>query len=108
VGIDGYYYRPTDTFASVFGTTIQQVREFTTKPILLSETAVGPAAGQFSKIQNLFQGMAASGTLGLVWFDKDQTSGRHPQDWRIEDSPAAEISFRLGVLKELAPSPHTS
>jgi mannan endo-1,4-beta-mannosidase len=108
VGIDGYYTRPSDTFASVFGTTIQQVRKFTNKPILLSETAVGPDAGQFNKIQNLFQGMAASGTLGLVWFDKDQTKGMHPQDWRIEDSPTAEISFKLGVLKELAPSPHTS
>jgi mannan endo-1,4-beta-mannosidase len=107
VGIDGYYTRPSDTFASVFGTTIQQVREFTTKPILLSETAVGPAAGQVNKIQNLFQGMAASGTLGLVWFDKDQTSGMNAQDWRIEDSPEAEISFRLGVRRELASSPPT-
>ena len=26
VGIDGYYYQPTDTFASVFGTTIRDVR----------------------------------------------------------------------------------
>ena len=26
VGIDGYYYRPSDTFASVFGQTINQVR----------------------------------------------------------------------------------
>ena len=49
VGIDGYYFRPTDTFASVFGSTIQQVRHLTRKPILLSETAVGPRAGQFRR-----------------------------------------------------------
>ena len=42
VGIDGYYYRPSDTFASVFGKTIDQVRAFTSKPVLLSETAVEP------------------------------------------------------------------
>ena len=42
VGIDGYYYRSSDTFASVFGQTIDQVRAFTSKPVLLSETAVGP------------------------------------------------------------------
>ena len=71
VGIDGYYYRSSDTFASVFGTTIDQVRAFTSKPVLLSETAVGPEAGQFTKIQDLFHGMAAYKTLGLVWFDKD-------------------------------------
>jgi mannan endo-1,4-beta-mannosidase len=105
IGIDGYYYRPSDTFASVFGPTIDQVRAFTGKPILLSETAVGPDAGQFGKIQNLFQGMATYKTLGLVWFDKAQHGSILHQDWRIEDNQQAEISFRLGVVRELAPNP---
>jgi mannan endo-1,4-beta-mannosidase len=105
VGIDGYYRYPSDNFASVFGTTIDQVRAFTGKPILLSETAVGPAAGQFVKIQDLFHGMATYKTLGLVWFDKDQHGSIDHQDWRIEDNPLALTSFRLGVLRELAPSP---
>ena len=103
VGIDGYYYRPSDTFRSVFGTTIDQVRSFTSRPILLSETAVGPAAGQFVKIQDLFRGMARYKTLGLVWFDKTQHHGIFHQDWRLEDSETAEDSFRLGVRDELAP-----
>ncbi len=59
VGIDGYYYRRTDTFARVFGRTIEQVRALTSKPVLLSETAVGPAAGQPAKISDLFQGCAS-------------------------------------------------
>jgi hypothetical protein len=45
VGIDGYYYLPSDTFARVFGHTIDQVREFTSKPVLLSGTAVAPGTG---------------------------------------------------------------
>jgi hypothetical protein len=97
VGIDGYYYRPSDTFASVFGQTIAQVRAFTGKPVLLSETAVGPEAGQFVKIQDLFHGMARYKTLGLVWFDIAQNQGIYHQDWRIEDNPAAEAAFRRGV-----------
>ena len=105
VGIDGYYYRSSDTFASVFGQTITQVRAFTNKPVLLSETAVGPDAGQFAKIQNLFHGMAKYKTLGLVWFDKTQHGGITRQDWRIEDNPYAVISFRLGVRDELVPIP---
>jgi beta-mannanase len=108
VGIDGYYYRPADTFASVFGRTIDQVRALTGKPVLLSETAVGPDAGQFDKIQDLFRGMATYKTLGLVWFDKTQHGGIDHQDWRIEDSQTAEISFRLGVTRELAPRPPTN
>ena len=102
VGVDGYYYRHSDTFATVFGKTITQVRSFTAKPVLLSETAVGPEAGQFAKIPDLFHGMATYKTLGLVWFDKPQHGGLYHQDWRIEDNVQAEISFRLGVRDELA------
>ena len=46
VGIDGYYYRPSETFFSIFGKTIAEVRALTGLPVLLSEVAVGPQAGQ--------------------------------------------------------------
>jgi Glycosyl hydrolase family 26 len=97
VGIDGYYVRPSDTFSSVFGRTIQQVRTFTQKPILLSETAVGPRAGQFVKIGDLFAGMRQYQTLGLVWFDKEQSGSLYNQNWRLEGNTAAAAAFRLGV-----------
>jgi Glycosyl hydrolase family 26 len=97
VGIDGYYFKPSDTFESVFGHTISQVRAFTDRPILLSETGVGPAAGQFAKINNLFAGMRQNHTLGLVWFDVAQHNPPLRQDWRIEDSHVAEVAFRLGI-----------
>ena len=94
VGIDGYYYRPTDSFFSVFGATVAQVRLFTGKPILLSEAAIGPAAGQAAKIPGLFTGMRQYGTLGLVWFDIAQNDGVYHQDWHLEDNPAAVSAFR--------------
>jgi mannan endo-1,4-beta-mannosidase len=97
VGIDGFYYRPSDTFTKVFGTTIDEVRKFTTKPVLLSETAVGPRAGQFIKIGNLFAGMRAYKTLGLVWFDVTQHDGVFHQDWRVEDSGLGQAAFKLGI-----------
>jgi hypothetical protein len=106
VGIDGYYVRPADTFASVFGTTITQVRTFTSKPVLLSETAVGPAVGsaadRIAKIQDLFHGMAKYETLGLVWFDKTQHGSIFHQDWRLADNALARLSFQTGVRNELA------
>jgi hypothetical protein len=97
VGIDGYYFKPSDTFARVFGRTIDQVRAFTDKPVLLSETGVGPDVGQFAKIGNLFDGIRQAKVLGLVWFDEAQRGGIYHQDWRIEDSQVAEAAFRLGV-----------
>jgi len=93
VGIDGYYYRPTDTFRSVFGITIAEIRTFTRTPILVSETATGPAAGP-SKITSLFAGVRKDHLLGLVWFDQAQHHGIFHQDWRLEDSPAALAAFR--------------
>jgi mannan endo-1,4-beta-mannosidase len=97
VGIDGYYYYPSDTFASVFGRTISQVRKFTRKPVLLSEVGVGPVAGQLPKIGDLFNGMTKAKSLGLVWFDKAQHQGIFHQDWRIENSQSALAAFDLGV-----------
>jgi mannan endo-1,4-beta-mannosidase len=107
VGIDGYYTSPSDTFASLFSKTITQVRAFTSTPVLLSETAVAPAAVPFVKIPNLFQGLATYNTLGLVWFDKDQQGdpGTSDQNWRIEDNSQAEIAFSLGVSEYLTPNP---
>jgi len=97
VGIDGYYYYPSDTFASVFGRTIVAVRAITHKPVLLSETAVAPVPGQAAKIGNLFDGMRLYQTLGLVWFDIAQHDGVYHQDWRIEDSREAQAAFRHGA-----------
>lgn len=111
VGVDGYYYRPGDSFASVFAPTLRQVRALTGKPVLLSETAVGPAAGQRAKIGNLFAGMRQSGALGLVWFDNTQRDGIYHQDWRLEGRPAAMVAFRAGVARQLAglhPTSHAS
>ena len=103
VGIDGYYYRSSDNFVRVFGQTITQLRTFTSKPVLLSETAVGPDGNQFFEILDLFHGMFKYKTLGLVWFDKTQHGSIYHQDWRLEGNPYAQISFRAGVHEVLKP-----
>jgi mannan endo-1,4-beta-mannosidase len=99
VGIDGYYFRPSDTFTSVFGHTIDHVRKFTDKPVLLSETAVAPHAGPFPKIGDLFLGMRRYNTLGLVWFDIPQSGGFRQEDWHLEDNREAVLAFRLGISR---------
>ncbi len=91
VGIDGYYYKPSWTFASLFGPTIKAVRALTLDPILISETAAAPAAGQPAKIANLFAGTRAYGLLGFAWFDASRK-----RDWRLS-SPAAVVAFAQGA-----------
>ena len=91
VGIDGYYYHPSTVFSSLFGPTIAAVREITRDPILISETAAIPAAGQPTKIADLFAGVRLYGLLGFVWFNVT-----HPENWRLS-SPAAIAAFRRGA-----------
>jgi mannan endo-1,4-beta-mannosidase len=87
VGIDGYYYKPSWKFASLFGPTIKAVRRLTLKPILISETAAAPAAGQPAKIADLIAGIRAYGLLGFVWFNVNKK-----QDWHLS-SPASIAAF---------------
>ena len=91
VGIDGYYIKPSWSFAPLFGPTIKAVRALTRAPILIAETSAAPAAGQPAKITDLFAGIRAYGLLGFVWFNAIKGS-----DWRL-DSPAAIAAFRRAV-----------
>jgi mannan endo-1,4-beta-mannosidase len=99
VGIDGYYDRPSWTFASLFGPTIKAVRKLTLDPILVSETAAPGRAAQPAKIANLFAGIRAYGLLGFVWFDANRM-----HDWRLR-SPAAIAAFRKGAQTFREPPP---
>jgi mannan endo-1,4-beta-mannosidase len=98
VGIDGYYYKPSWTFAPLFGPTIKAVRALTRDPILISETAAGNAV-QPTKITNLFAGTRAYGLLGFVWFNVDKE-----ESWQVT-SPAAVAAFRRGVRVYQRPGP---
>jgi len=98
VGIDGYYYLGDDSFQSVLGPTIADVRRFTSKPILVAETGIEPQDVP-TAIPGLIAGIAQSHLLGLVWFDAD--AGRV---WRLEGHPAAVAAFRKGIASMLAPA----
>jgi glycosyl hydrolase family 26 len=89
VGINGYYFRSSYEFASLFGPTIVRVRRLTRDPILITETAA-PSAFQATKIADLFRGVREYGLLGFVWFN-----ARY-KDWRI-DGPAAAAALRQGA-----------
>jgi mannan endo-1,4-beta-mannosidase len=90
VGIDGYYLKPSSTFASLFGPTIKVIRALTLDRILISETSA-PAADQPAKIADLVSGVRAYGLLGFVWFD-----AKGKRDWRLSGQ-AAFAAFRRGA-----------
>jgi mannan endo-1,4-beta-mannosidase len=94
IGIDGYYTSQGQSFGGVFGSVLSQVQGFG-KPIIISETAVGPGTGdQVAGIDNLFAGLRQSRLLGLIWFDKAQDNGQYQQDWRLEGNQSLITAFR--------------
>jgi hypothetical protein len=103
VGIDGYYYRSSDTFDTVIGSTLAEIRAFSAAPVLISEVAVGVTANRSEQITALFAGARADKVTGLVWFDQTQHNGVFHQDWRLENDPAALAAF-TAAARELAAS----
>jgi mannan endo-1,4-beta-mannosidase len=98
IGIDGYYFNPASTFASLFGPTIAAVRTFASNPILIGETAAAGSV-QSTKIVDLFAGTRLYGLLGFVWFD----SAARAEDWRVT-SPAAIAAFQHSAQAYHMPS----
>ncbi|HEX2321259.1 MAG TPA: glycosyl hydrolase [Streptosporangiaceae bacterium] len=96
-GVDGYYFRPTDTFGSVFGSTIAEIRTLSRAPLLIAETAVGTTPNRESQINGLFAGVRAEGLAGVVWFDQAQHAGLYHQDWRLEHDRSALAAFRAAA-----------
>jgi len=97
VGIDAYYVHRGDTFDKIFGPTLAEVRRFTTRPVLISETAAGQIAGRARAIPDLFAGSVRADMLGLVWFDMNQHRNIYHQNWRLEGHPAAIAAFRRAL-----------
>ena len=93
VGIDGYYLKSSWQFAPLFGPTIGKVRTLTSAPILIGETGAVPAAGQPSKIADLFAGIRSYGLLGFVYFNTTNSKGL---PFGIS-SPAAIAAFHKGA-----------
>jgi hypothetical protein len=106
IGVDGYYFRATDSFESVFGSTIAGIRAFSGAPLLIAETAVGTTVSREQQIDALFAGVRARRLAGVVWFDEAQHAGLYHQDWRLEDDPSALAAFTAAVATYLQGPPH--
>jgi len=65
------------------------VRTFTNRPFLITETSARPGPRAALQVRELFAGARSTpGILGFVWFDYNKRA-----DWRLEDDPAALAAF---------------
>jgi hypothetical protein len=95
VGITGYFGSTgPDTFESVYGPTMQEVRGFTTKPFLIAETSVQTGPDATTAAQSLVSGVSQQpDVLGFIWFDYDKGG----VDWRLETRPAVRAAIAAGL-----------
>jgi mannan endo-1,4-beta-mannosidase len=99
VGLDGYFYSATDTYASVFNYTVSQIRLITKRPIFIVEIGANPVSGRPRAIASIFEGVAKTpGLLGLIWFDYNKNS---QHNWYFNNDPTALAAFRAGATAYL-------
>ena len=94
IGMDGYYglNSARDSFESVFGSTLAQIRANTTAPVMISETAIQYSDGQAADIPNLVASARANHLAGLIWFNQDKGPG---QDWPLTSAGGAALRASL-------------
>jgi hypothetical protein len=100
VGLDGYNWGASragmrwQSFDSVFGRTLDEVRRLTSKPLMISEVGSTEVGGDKARwISSFFRALARNrDILAFVWFDFDKET-----DWRLDSSAAARSAFATGL-----------
>lgn len=101
IALDGYYWNPGDTFASIFDQTLAAVRSLAPgMPVMIAETGVYPGPRMAARIQDLIHGVHAKHLAGFVYFDHDA----HHANWRLEDHLAVLPVFRAAATALLGSS----
>jgi mannan endo-1,4-beta-mannosidase len=102
IGLSGYYgtpgtlrYKP---FNATFSQTIAQLRRFTNKPLVITETGATNVNGLMAHwITQMFQQLPAhKDIIGIIWFEAVRVI-----DWQVADHPAAAAAFRAGLGSSL-------
>lgn len=95
VGVIGYYGQSElHTFGKLFGPTLDEIRAFSGKPILIAETAASPGPGKQNDVNDLYDSvLAADDILGFVWFNFHKNV-QGETNWRVDSSQAALDAYQ--------------
>jgi beta-mannanase len=99
IGPVGYVRKTGDTFNSVFKLTLDTVKKFSSKPVLISETGCFTKVKSQAKcITEFFETMSKNKSImGFVWFNS--TSKR--SNWHLSGSKSI-AAYRKGLAKYFA------
>jgi beta-mannanase len=100
VGIDGYNWGTSQSWSSwqtpqqVFDPTINDIRTFTAKPIIICEVASSELGGSKAQwVTQFFAWLKASDNVtGFVWFEFNKET-----NWLVESSASSKAAFIAGL-----------
>jgi mannan endo-1,4-beta-mannosidase len=95
VGITGYFAASgPHTFEGLYGPTMQEIRGFTAKPVIIAETSVQTGPNAVAAAQNLVGGVRERpDVLGFVWFNYYKAG----VDWRLESRPPVRAAVAAAL-----------
>src|SRR6202451_1073816 len=95
VGITGYFSTTgPDTFAGLYGPTMQEIRGFTNKPFIIAETSVETGPDEVTAAQNLVSGgRQAPDGLGFLWFNSQNLG----VDGQLQPRPSVQSPIAGGL-----------
>jgi hypothetical protein len=84
----------TSSFDNIFDGTLTELRAFTEKPVVVTETGATDAIGRKADwVRQAFQELPSHpDIIGVIWFEAVKEL-----DWRSASSPAASAAFREGA-----------
>jgi hypothetical protein len=109
IGLSGYYgtagRESYISFNQIFTGTLAQLKKFTRKPIIVTETGATNATGQQVRwIVQMFAQLAQHPQIiGVIWFESNKEI-----DWRIAGVPAAAAAFGRGAANPRYDAPWTA
>lgn len=100
-GMVGYGTRVGEVATDTFGSTIEEIRTFTQKPLIISETGA-EEQDDMSKavwINSLYSMLEENPSMiGFIWFNEKKRA-----NWRIDTSDSAIEAFHNGAVTYMVP-----
>jgi beta-mannanase len=98
VGVVGYGVRES-TAATTFDPTLAVLRQFTQRPVLITETGAQPGATKAVWTSDFFRWLNLHHeVIGFIWFERDKSTGGRT-DWRFTADPLTLRAFRNGIAR---------
>jgi hypothetical protein len=97
VGLTGYFPKSgLTTFGALFGPTMREISQFTSRPFLIAETSVESGPLELACARSLIRGVRRHrDVLGFVWFEYDKAG----VDWRLQSRPPLQSVLARDVAR---------